>query len=82
MPKECLDALQLYAVAEIQFEDVQASTTNTFIYVVKFALGDVVIPRQEIVLTGLEFVIVGRDVLQYFDLHLYGKEQKFELMLA
>ncbi len=82
VPEECLHALNLYAVAKIQFEDVQANTTHTFIYTVKFTIGGLVIPRQEVVLTGLEFVLVGRDLLKHFNLHLYGREQLFTLEVA
>ena len=82
IPEICLQALDLYAIAEMQFEDVQANLTDALIYVVKFTINDLVIPRQEVLLTGLEFVLVGRDVLKHFNLHLYGREQKFELVMA
>ncbi|MEZ4733149.1 MAG: hypothetical protein R3E79_39130 [Caldilineaceae bacterium] len=81
IPEICFHALKLYAIAEIQFEDVQANLINAEIYAVKFMINKFVIPRQEVVLTGLDFVIIGRDVLKHFNLHLYGREQMFELVV-
>ena len=58
---------------------LSVGTSNT--YVVRFTLGDLVIPRVEVILTGLEMVIVGRDVLNQLYLHLDGPHQNLPYRL-
>ena len=43
----------------------------------RFTLGNLVVPRLEVILTGLDIVIVGRDVLNQLYLRIDGPRQQF-----
>lgn len=36
----------------------------------------------EVIETPLAFAVIGRDLPRYFNLHIYGREQLFELEIA
>jgi hypothetical protein len=50
-----------------------------FTYAVQLALADVTIPRLEVILTGLDFAVLGRDVLNRFYALLNGPDLTFDL---
>jgi hypothetical protein len=79
IPLEGLTQLRLYPIRQIQFEDLNAQTSLMFTYKVQLALAELVIPQVEVVLTGLDFAVLGRDVLNQFNLHLYSPQLAFEL---
>jgi hypothetical protein len=79
LPEFCLSPLKLYPVAEIQLEGIETKRTIVFLYAVRLTLAGILIERQEIVLTKLNFAVIGRDVLNRFDLHLYGPPLAFEI---
>ena len=79
VPHTLLNALQLYPVGHLQLESVEASTRPVPTYAVQFTIGGLSIPRLEVILTGLDFVVVGRDVLNRLYLLLNGPEQTFDL---
>jgi hypothetical protein len=61
------------------FEDLHASTSIVFTYKVRLVIVDLVIPQLEVIPTGLNVGVIGRDVLNRFDLHLYGSRLAFEI---
>lgn len=79
IPRMLTSVLQLYPISHLQLEDVEAETTTVFTYVIRLTIGDLVIPRLEVVLTGLGFAVVGRDVLNRLYLLLNGPKQTFEV---
>lgn len=80
IPEACLQRLRLYAIRQIKFEDLNAQVLFLESYNIKLTIGQLTIPKLEAVLTGLPFAVIGRDVLNRFDLHLYGPRQMFEIM--
>lgn len=79
IPDSLAQPLQLYPIGQIQLESVEATTTTVLTYAVHLTIGDLSIPRLEVILTGLDFIVVGRDVLNRFYLLLNGPEQNFDL---
>lgn len=82
IPEEQVELLDLYARNRLQLETVEGTTSIIDTYVVAFTMGDLVIPRLEVILTGLELVIVGRDVLNQLYLRLDGPPQQFAIQLT
>jgi len=79
IPHGLVDSLQLYPVGQLQLESVEASTRAVLTYAIQLTIGELSIPRLEVILTGLDFVVVGRDVLNRLYLLLNGPEQNFDL---
>ena len=79
IPNSLIAPLQLYPIGQIRLESVEGTTTTVLTYAVQLVIGGIAIPRHEVILTGLEFVVVGRDVLNRFYLLLNGPEQTFDL---
>lgn len=77
IPREQVDLLNLYRRDQIQLETVDGTNSIIYTYAVRFTFGDLVIPRLEVILTGLDIVIVGRDVLNQLYLRLDGPHQQF-----
>ncbi|MEZ4658495.1 MAG: hypothetical protein R2911_13055 [Caldilineaceae bacterium] len=82
IPEIYLERLQLYPIRQLQFEDWDGDTTTTFTYKIGMSLDELVIPQLEVVLTGLNFVVIGRDVLNRLNLHFYGPQQLFQIDLS
>ncbi len=81
IPKSFVDSLRLYPVSRLELEDVALECTVVLSYAVQLAVGGLVIPRLEVILTALEVVILGRDVLNHFYLTLRGPELSFDLSM-
>lgn len=79
IPNRLVDVLQLYPIGRLQLEAVDAKNTTVFTYAVQFALGTLSVPRLEVIVTGLDFIVVGRDVLNREHLLLNGPELIFEM---
>jgi hypothetical protein len=79
IPEYCLSPLKLYPVAQLQIAGIQATRNTVFIYAVRLAVAELVILRQEVILTSLNFAVIGRDVLNRLNLHLYGPQLAFEI---
>jgi predicted aspartyl protease len=79
VPVETVERLRLYAIRRLQFEDLHGNTSILFTYKVRLTIGDLAIPELEVIPTGLETAIIGRDLLNRYDLHLYGPRQVFEI---
>ncbi len=79
IPSRLVDSLQLYPVGRLRLEDVKSETNFVFTYAVQLTVTDLTILRLEVILTGLDFAVLGRDVLNRFYLHLDGPELRFDL---
>lgn len=79
IPDKLADPLRLYPIGRLRLEDVEAKTTPVFTYAVQLTVAGVTIPRLEVILTGLDFAVLGRDVLNRFYLLLNGPELTFDL---
>lgn len=77
IPGDCVDLLGLYKIDRLRLETVEGTASIIYTYAVRFTLGDLVIPRLEVILTGLDIVLVGRDVLNQLYLQLDGPQQQF-----
>jgi hypothetical protein len=79
IPTTCVNLLRLYPIAELQLEGINAGTTRVFLYAVRLVVGDLVVPRHEVIVAGFDFAVIGRDVLNRVNLHLYGPQLAFEI---
>jgi hypothetical protein len=80
IPRDLGGILQLYPVGQIRLEDVQAQTQRVPTYVVQLTVAGLTIPRLEVVLTGLDHVVLGRDVLNHLYVLLNGPEAVFDIL--
>ena len=72
IPVAMAERLQLTRVGKMYIEDVNGNTVVTQTYAAKLHLADKDIAWLEVVLTELEFVVLGRDVLNLLDIRLNG----------
>lgn len=79
IPEHLVEKLQLYPVGRLQLEGVDANTSMALTYAVQFTIGELSVARLEVILTGLDFAVVGRDVLNRLFLLLNGPELSFDL---
>ena len=79
IPARLVDAFHLYPIGRLRLEDVDARTTLVLTYAVQLTIVGLVIPRLEVVLTGLDFAVVGRGVLNRLYLLLNGPELAFNI---
>jgi len=79
LPEFCLSALKLYPIAELQLEGIEAQRRSVFLYAAQISIAEIVIPRQEIVLSKFKFAVIGRDIINRFNVHLYGPQLAFEI---
>jgi predicted aspartyl protease len=79
IPFSLANELQVYPIGKIRLEDVQAQTRQVLTYAVRVTVDGLVIPRLEVILTGLDYVVLGRDVLNRLYVLLKGPEVAFDL---
>jgi len=79
IPHALVKILQLYPVGQIELEGVDAAVQSIPTYAVRLTIGELSIPRLEVIETGLDFAVVGRDVLNRLYPLLNGPEQRFDL---
>lgn len=79
VPAKLIDPLHLQAIGRLRLEDVEARTTYVSTYAVRLAGAGLTIPYLEVILTGLDFVVLGRDVVNHFYMLLNGPELAFDL---
>jgi predicted aspartyl protease len=79
IPRSLASTLQLYPIGQIRLEDVQAQTLKVLTYAVHLTVADLSIPRLEVILTGLDHVVLGRDVLNRLYVLLNGPEAVFDI---
>lgn len=75
-------ALQLYPIGKYRIDGVGSTYDSIYSYKVTLLINDFVSSPIEVIETPLAFAVIGRDMLQYFNLHLYGRQQAFELEVA
>ena len=79
IPSSLVTILQLYTVGRIQIEGVDAEKSIFELFAVKLTLNGITISRLEVIATDLDFVVIGRDVLNQFYLLLNGPDGTFDL---
>jgi hypothetical protein len=79
IPASLVQRLQLIPFSRLQLEDVSGETRTVLTYAVHLTIGELTLPRLEVIQTGLDQVIVGRDVLNYLYVLLSGPELAFSL---
>lgn len=80
IPEAAHVALQLYPVGRYLIEGVGTTADSIYAYKAVLLINDFVSAPIEVIETPLAFAVIGRDVLKHFNLHLYGREQMFELV--
>jgi len=80
IPRSLASEIQIYPIGQIRLEDVQAQTQKVLTYAVQLTVVDLIIPRLEVILTGLDYAILGRDVLNRLYVLLNGPEARFDLL--
>lgn len=60
-------------------EDVNGQTTIAHTYMVRLRVANKTISEHKVLLTGLDFGIIGRDLLNTFYVLLNGPESTFEM---
>ncbi|HRQ41374.1 MAG TPA: retroviral-like aspartic protease family protein [Chloroflexota bacterium] len=79
VPETLVDRLNLFPTGRMVVEDVNGQTTVAETYMIKLKIADKTISEHKVLLTGLDFGIIGRDLLNTFYLLLNGPEGTFEL---
>ncbi len=79
IPSTLADKLQLYPFSRLVLEDVSGETRKVLTYGVRMTIGELTVPRLEVIQTGLDQVILGRDVLNQLYVFLNGPELSFSL---
>ena len=79
IPATLVEPLGLYPIGRLQLEDVAAELTDVYTYAAGLHIADMMIPRLEVILTQLDFAVIGRDVLNLFYLRLDGPELAFAI---
>jgi hypothetical protein len=79
IPAYLENRLHLYRYDHLQVEDVYGVKTPAYTYKVRLTVAGYTTKAMEVVLTSLNFVVLGRDWLQDYYLLLNGPEQNFLL---
>ena len=79
IPASLVQRLQLVPFSRLQLEDVNGETRMVLTYSVELSIGELTLPRLEVIQTGLDQIIVGRDVLNHLYVLLSGPELAFSL---
>lgn len=79
IPAALVQRLQLIPFSRLQLEDVSGETRMVLTYAIHLTIGELILPRLEVIQTGLDQVIVGRDVLNHLYVLLSGPELSFSL---
>ncbi len=74
IPRRYAESLRLYPISRITLEDRAGERTSVLSYVVQLSAGGQSIPRLEVILTDLDYVILGRDILNRFFITLSGPD--------
>lgn len=82
VPVRLTDSLHLQAIGRLRLEDVEARTTHVSTYAVRLTVAGLTNTHLEVILTGLDFVVLGRDVVNHFYVLLNGPELTFDLSTA
>jgi predicted aspartyl protease len=79
IPASLVQRLQLIPFSRLQLEDVSGETRTVPTYAVHLTIGELTLPRLEVIQTELDQVILGRDVLNHLYVLLRGPELVFFL---
>jgi len=82
IPRSLASEIQVYPIGQIRLEDVRAQTQKVLTYAVQLTIADLMIPRLEVILTGLDYVILGRDVMNRLYVLLNGPEAAFDFRMT
>jgi predicted aspartyl protease len=82
IPRSLASEIQIYPIGQIRLEDVQSQTQKVLTYAVQLTIADLMIPRLEVILTGLDYIILGRDVLNRLYVLLHGPEAAFDFRMT
>jgi len=82
IPTRISEALNLYQIGKYRIDGVGFASESIYSYKVILAINDFVSDTVEVIETPLAFAVIGRDLLRYFNLHIYGREQLFTLETA
>jgi hypothetical protein len=63
----------------MEVEDVNGFTEIVSTYVARLIVADRIVPEHKVLVTGLDFVVIGRDLLNQFYFLANGPEQIFSL---
>ncbi len=79
VPTGLVSRLKLYAVRPILLEDFSGETREAFLYGVRLGFADQLVKEMQVMVTGLPFVILGRDWFSEYYLLLNGPDQQFQI---
>lgn len=79
IPEFLVKRLNLYQVGRMAVEDVNGFTEIVSTYVARLVIADHIVPEHKVLVTGLDFVVIGRDLLNAFYLLSHGPEETFVL---
>ena len=82
IPRSLASEIQLYPIGQIRLENVQAQTQKVLTYAVQLTVAEMTVPRLEVILTGLDYVILGRDVLHRLNVFLNGPDAAFDFRMT
>jgi predicted aspartyl protease len=77
VPSNLVSRLRLYAVRPLLLEDFSGETREEFLYGVRLGYANQPDREIQVMVTGLPFVILGRDWLNQYHIHLNGPETWF-----
>ncbi|MFZ1400152.1 MAG: hypothetical protein WAS33_24830, partial [Candidatus Promineifilaceae bacterium] len=78
VPTGLVSRLRLYA-RPILLEDFSGETREAFLYGVRLGFADQPVKEMQVMVTGLPFVILGRDWFSEYYLLLNGPDQQFQI---
>lgn len=79
VPANLVSILKLYAVRSQLLEDFSGETREELLYGVRLGYANQPDAEIQVMVTGLPFVILGRDWLNQYDIHLNGPETWFQI---
>ena len=79
VPASLVSRLKLYAVRPTLLEDFSGETREEFLYSVSLGYANQPAREMQVMVTGLPFVILGRDWLSDYYVMLDGPDQQFQI---
>ncbi|MCB0065232.1 MAG: hypothetical protein KDE19_24075 [Caldilineaceae bacterium] len=82
IPAKIGEELNLYPIGKYRIDGVGFASESIYSYKVILTVNDFVSDTVKVIETPLAFAVIERDLLRYFNLHMYGRAQQFELETA